>query len=159
MKSKPHSVLHNIQIAIPCQVDWQTMTGDEKVRSCQQCKLNVYNLSNMTTSEAETLIREKEGRLCVRLYRRTDGTVITKDCAFVLFKSGLVTALGGAAALFFNGYVAFALAITALTLVWFGYAKPQLETTLSQSFSTVVSQLDAHQGNIYVAPEKCKASK
>jgi hypothetical protein len=42
--------------------------------------LNVYNLSGMTRFEAESLIAQNEGRLCVRFYRRRDGSIITKDC-------------------------------------------------------------------------------
>ena len=34
----------------------------------------------MTTAEAAALIRDREGALCVRLFRRTDGTVLTSDC-------------------------------------------------------------------------------
>jgi hypothetical protein len=34
----------------------------------------------MTRYAAETLVAEREGRLCVRFYRRADGTVITRDC-------------------------------------------------------------------------------
>jgi hypothetical protein len=56
------------------------MTGDNRVRHCQECKLNVYNLSEMTRSEAERLIAGREGRLCVRFYRRADGTILTRDC-------------------------------------------------------------------------------
>jgi hypothetical protein len=56
------------------------MTGDERVRFCKQCSLNVYNLSSMTRREAEALIANTEGRLCVRYYRRRDGTILTKNC-------------------------------------------------------------------------------
>jgi hypothetical protein len=31
-------------------------------------------------AEAERLVVEKEGRLCVRFHRRADGTVLTRDC-------------------------------------------------------------------------------
>ncbi|MDQ2731127.1 MAG: hypothetical protein M3Y56_05670, partial [Armatimonadota bacterium] len=31
-------------------------------------------------TEAENLVAEKEGRLCVRYYKRTDGKVLTSDC-------------------------------------------------------------------------------
>jgi len=72
--------LENIRIAAPCPVSWDKMTGDERVRHCQECKLNVYNLSDMTRAEAERLIASREGRLCVRFYRRADGTVLTRDC-------------------------------------------------------------------------------
>ena len=56
------------------------MIGDERVRFCGQCELNVYNLSAMSTLEAESLIARTEGRLCVRYYRRKDGSIITQDC-------------------------------------------------------------------------------
>lgn len=42
--------------------------------------MNVYNLSSLSRGEANELIRRSEGRLCVRLFRRTDGTVLTRDC-------------------------------------------------------------------------------
>src|SRR5437762_8235534 len=57
------------------------MIGDERARFCGQCELNVYNLSAMSTLEAESLIARTEGRLCVRYYRRKDGSIITQDCA------------------------------------------------------------------------------
>jgi hypothetical protein len=56
------------------------MIGSERMRFCGQCNLNVYNLSGMSRSEAEQLIARNEGRLCVRFYRRRDGSIITKDC-------------------------------------------------------------------------------
>lgn len=73
-------ILEDIQIATPCKADWDAMTGDDRVRFCGECSLNVYNLSAMTRDEAEALIARKEGRLCVRLFKRHDGTVITHDC-------------------------------------------------------------------------------
>jgi hypothetical protein len=72
--------LANVQVAAPCKADWNQMMGDERVRFCSECSLNVYNLSRMTRSEAEALIVRSEGRLCVRLYRRRDGSIITRDC-------------------------------------------------------------------------------
>jgi hypothetical protein len=56
------------------------MQGDDRVRFCGQCEKNVYNISALTHAEAEDLIREKEGKLCVRFYQRVDGTVLTADC-------------------------------------------------------------------------------
>ncbi|HEY1586544.1 MAG TPA: hypothetical protein VGH63_12705 [Polyangia bacterium] len=73
-------VLENIRIAMPCAADWDDMSGDNRVRFCGKCEKNVYNLSAMSRDEGEALVREKEGRLCVRLYQRADGTVITNDC-------------------------------------------------------------------------------
>jgi hypothetical protein len=74
------SPLNNIQIASPCSADWNEMFGDDRKRHCGDCKLNVYNLSGMTKDEAESLVMNAEGRLCVRFYRRADGSVITQDC-------------------------------------------------------------------------------
>jgi hypothetical protein len=56
------------------------MFGNDRVRFCGECKLNVYNLSGMTRTEAESLIINTEGRLCVRFYRRRDGSILTQDC-------------------------------------------------------------------------------
>ena len=75
-----NSPLNNIKIASPCSADWNAMSGDHKKRFCGECKLNVYNLSGMSKAEAENLIIETEGRLCVRFYSRADGTILTQDC-------------------------------------------------------------------------------
>ena len=78
--SSKQSPLNNIRIASPCPADWAGMIGTDRKRFCGQCKLNVYNLSGMTMFEAEELLTQSEGRLCVRYYRRSDGTILTKDC-------------------------------------------------------------------------------
>jgi hypothetical protein len=72
--------LDHVQVATPCQADWNQMIGTEQVRFCAQCSLNVFNLSLMTRAEAESLIARTEGRLCVKFYRRFDGSIITRDC-------------------------------------------------------------------------------
>ena len=73
-------LLDNVRVASPCKADWEQMTGDDRVRFCGQCDKNVYNLSAMTRQDAEQLLLEKEGKVCVRFYRRSDGTVMTTDC-------------------------------------------------------------------------------
>ncbi|MEZ0324442.1 MAG: hypothetical protein ACAH95_00925 [Fimbriimonas sp.] len=80
MMTTEKSPLHNLKIASPCPASWSEMRGDERSRFCGECKLNVYNLSDMTTAEAEELIRTREGRLCVRYFQRADGKVLTRDC-------------------------------------------------------------------------------
>src|SRR6266480_5012376 len=72
--------LDNVHVAAPCSADWEQMIGNERARFCGQCNLNVYNLSSMTRSEAESFIAGNEGRLCVRFYRRADGSILTKNC-------------------------------------------------------------------------------
>jgi hypothetical protein len=80
--SKLTSPLDHLKIAAPCPADWDHMFSfeDERVRFCSQCNLNVYNLSNMSRQEAEALITKTEGRLCVRFYRKADGSVLTQNC-------------------------------------------------------------------------------
>jgi hypothetical protein len=56
------------------------MAGDDTTRFCGQCSQYVYNLSEMTKQEAEALIMEREGKMCVRFYKRADGTIMSKDC-------------------------------------------------------------------------------
>jgi hypothetical protein len=73
-------LLDRITIASPCSASWDDMVGDDRVRFCGKCEKNVYNLSSMESAEAEALLREHEGNVCVRLYRRQDGTVLTSDC-------------------------------------------------------------------------------
>jgi len=72
--------LAHVRVASPCRADWDQMIGSDRVRFCGQCSLNVYNLSAMTREAAESLIAANEGRLCVRFYRRRDGSIITQDC-------------------------------------------------------------------------------
>lgn len=73
-------LLSRVEVAAPCPADWASMVGDDRTRFCPSCEKNVYNLSAMTAQEAEQLIREKEGNLCVRYFQRKDGTVLTSDC-------------------------------------------------------------------------------
>ncbi|MBA3993799.1 MAG: hypothetical protein C0469_09755 [Cyanobacteria bacterium DS2.3.42] len=85
-KCADDALVQKLYIAAPCDVGWDTMEGDERTRFCGQCKLNVYNIAEMSTKEAATLIRGNEGRLCLRLYKRKDGTIITDNCPVGLRK-------------------------------------------------------------------------
>ena len=72
--------LESVRVANPCSADWDKMQGDDRVRFCQSCAKNVFNLSELSKAEAEKLITEKQDDLCVQYYQRIDGTVITDDC-------------------------------------------------------------------------------
>ncbi len=72
--------LNDVRVASPCPAEWDGMIGTDRVRFCGQCELSVYNLSSMSRREAESWIARTEGRLCVRFYRRKDGSIITQDC-------------------------------------------------------------------------------
>ena len=87
-------ILDSVRIATPCNVKWEDMSGDERVRLCAQCALHVYNFENMTSAEVRTLVTTTEGRVCGRFYRRADGTMVTSDCPIAFdklkFRLGLV---------------------------------------------------------------------
>ena len=78
--------LSRVRVASPCTADWDSMIGNDRTRFCSQCELNVFNLSAMTRAEAEHLIANAETRLCVRFYRRRDGSIITQDCPVGLLR-------------------------------------------------------------------------
>jgi Carboxypeptidase regulatory-like domain len=77
---KSSNQLDRLRIASPCPTNWEQMKGDQRVRFCELCSLHVYNIAELTAREAKSLIANTEGRVCARLYRRSDGTIITKDC-------------------------------------------------------------------------------
>lgn len=67
------------------------MEGDDRVRFCPECKLNVYNFSEMSETEIQALVAARTGHLCARFYQRPDGTVLTQNCP-VGFRSVLLRA-------------------------------------------------------------------
>lgn len=72
-------LLDRVSVSTPCKEPWAKMQGSDQVRHCGRCDKDVYNLSAMTGEEAETLLGAR-GDLCVRFFRRPDGTVLTSDC-------------------------------------------------------------------------------
>ena len=83
--------LKTVFIAAPCEVGWENMQGvngkaaseSDAVRFCTGCSLNVFNLSKMSPTEAEELLRRTSvsgEKLCAGIYRRKDGTVMTENC-------------------------------------------------------------------------------
>lgn len=74
------SELDAIVIESPCTVPWASMAGDDVTRFCGQCRLNVHDVSQMTRAEAGELLRTTGRACCLRVWRRPDGRVITRDC-------------------------------------------------------------------------------
>lgn len=82
------SNLDNLILAFPCPINWEAMSGNERVRFCSQCSQKVYNISDMSKKEAETLLKRgaEENKVCVRFFVRADGTIKTENCPRI-FKS------------------------------------------------------------------------
>lgn len=105
-------LLDDIRIASPCAARWEDMEGDDRARRCEECRLTVFDVSALSGAEAERFLRERAaagGRTCVRLYRRADGTILTRDCPVGLarVRRRLARSLVAAAALLTAALAAF----------------------------------------------------
>jgi hypothetical protein len=76
----PLDLINGIRVASPCPASWEQMAGDHRVRHCSLCNQSVYELSTMTGAELAHFLGAHDEDVCVRLYRRKDGTVMTRDC-------------------------------------------------------------------------------
>jgi len=97
--------LANLKVAMPCRERWDHMVGDDRVSMCDRCDKPVFNLSEMTHKEAETVLAARGVPPCMRFFRRADGTVKTADCP----SRKRAVVFGGAAGAFAAAGVAFAL--------------------------------------------------
>jgi hypothetical protein len=168
--------LDNLTVAAPCSANWNEMSGDERARFCGLCKKHVYNISAMSRTEAEALLKEKEGgRVCLRLFKRADGTVIVDNCPVglrAIRKRLLWIGAGVAAAITFIGGVA--LAGTSLNakprqtslVQWFFPPKPAVAPvkTVPKSYETLMGDVCIRPssapigGNTYVPSQTGKTN-
>ncbi len=72
--------IDRLEIATPCPMQWADLVGNEQKRYCGECRLHVYNFAAMTRPEVEGVMSSAVGRVCARLFRRPDGTILTRDC-------------------------------------------------------------------------------
>lgn len=74
--------LDRMHIASPCPADWSRMRGDDASRVCGLCQRRVHDLAALSEERVARLVRRvRRGEVvCVRLYRRADGKVMTADC-------------------------------------------------------------------------------
>jgi len=66
-------------IASPCEESWTAMQGGSRERHCQLCDKQVHNFAAMSSREIERVVREADGKLCARITRRRDGSLVTLD--------------------------------------------------------------------------------
>ena len=58
------------------------MRGNNRVRFCSRCNLRVYNFAALREDQIRELLRKQTRRVCGRLYRRPDGTILTQECEY-----------------------------------------------------------------------------
>lgn len=72
--------LEQIEVKNSCSEDWEQMKGNDRARLCSHCSLSVNNLSALTRREALKLVRDADGRICVRyLQNPVDKTPVFAD--------------------------------------------------------------------------------
>src|SRR5215468_5403492 len=71
--------LDQLKIVSPCSTDWDQMSGDEKRRFCVECDKFVYDFSQMTRQQVEAIVSIHQGRMCARITRRPDGSLLTLE--------------------------------------------------------------------------------
>jgi hypothetical protein len=71
-------ILKQITIPSPCHANWDSMTGDDRTRFCEECGKSVTNLAAMTEAEAASLVEIQGHNLCAQVTRREDGSVVTQ---------------------------------------------------------------------------------
>lgn len=73
-----------IEIPKPCEVPWASMKGNDRVRFCGQCSKNVYNISALSEKQAMKLLIDNEGKVCISMLKRADGTIVSDNCPPIL---------------------------------------------------------------------------
>lgn len=85
-ETESKNLLERVFIASPCGASWDAMDGTDRVRNCGDCSRQVFNLSDMSGSEAEKFLKANGTSHCLTFYRRKDGTIMTDDCPVGLRK-------------------------------------------------------------------------
>ena len=80
--------LRRLTVTSPCNQDWDSMIGNDRVRFCEHCSLHVHNISAMTRAKALRLAEKSKGRICVRYYHDPNGLVATKAVSPRLYQLG-----------------------------------------------------------------------
>jgi hypothetical protein len=122
--------VQELKIASPCRARWDDMEGTDQSRFCRQCQKNVYNFTNMNADEAQQLLMSREGRVCGRFYRRSDGTLLTSDCPIGLHRRVRKVA-----------YAAILLLLGATSAIAFG-SSPSRRATVSTNRSQLYRSWD-----------------
>jgi hypothetical protein len=130
-----------IRVSSPCTASWEAMEGDHRVRFCGQCRKNVYNLSGMTREDAERLVHN-QGDLCVRFYRRFDGTILTTDCPVgarkLRFRRATVAAVGASILAVSSAWLTARQAVTgAVAPPLQGLARPRVQVEVQAPMETL----------------------
>lgn len=99
---KKLKILEEISILNPCTEDWNKMSGGNKVKFCNHCQKNVYNLAKMSKPEAIFLLLKKRGKCCLRIEKTKDGSLLFQQTRILRNLFNKVSSIGTAFLLFFS---------------------------------------------------------
>ena len=103
---------HPLRITSPCNVSWDSMIGNDRVRFCEHCQTAVHNLDLSNRKQIRRLIARSEGRICVS-YRQPAAERKPHSAAPILHKIGRRTARIAAGAFSASLSISSAVAATA----------------------------------------------
>lgn len=103
---EPEQMVDTYRRASKCDSQWEMMSGTDQYRLCSQCKLFLYDFTDVKLVDAQKLVMKREGKPEPRFYRRSDGKFLTSDCPVAIARgrrmlmviAGSVVALIGAIA-------------------------------------------------------------
>lgn len=93
------SLLKDLKVTEPCSEEWGKMTGNNQVRFCSHCDLNVNNVSEMTRGQVLGLLEKTNGRLCVRYVQhpKTKAPVFAEKIFQITRQTGIAAGFLGTA--------------------------------------------------------------
>jgi hypothetical protein len=60
-------------------MDWDQMAGDDRIRFCNLCQRNVYNLVQLSRPEIDQIWKDEPERVCARMVRNESGQLVTRE--------------------------------------------------------------------------------
>ncbi len=73
-------IIKLLKMSSQCNENWDKMSGDERVRLCEQCDCKVHNLSELDRAEASNLLASRsDDRPCISFIADETGNPIFKD--------------------------------------------------------------------------------
>ena len=126
-----------VRIASPCDVEWDSMIGNDRVRFCEHCQLTVHNIDRASQKQIKRLVLRSKGRLCVN-YRQPVPQKIPAPP--ILYKIGRRTSVIAASA--FSATLSISSAVAGATL-------KQTSLPHDVAFATRVNNYVSGSGKLY----------
>lgn len=90
MREKSNKI-KNINLAFPCQEDWESMMDSDKSKICEKCTSKVYDFVNKTDVEFNKIVKHSKTPVCGRFSTSQLSNTFLKYAASTLFTaSGLL---------------------------------------------------------------------